>query len=449
MRYRKWIAGVLGLTGLSVLLLVVVPSGLSVNNPDRYTASVAFSTPLYAGKTGTVFTFTLSNVGSSGKMGSANITIPTANGGFTNASTGTPVVASGKTWTAAIVGGAVQLRATATNQAIAPGDSLSVAVTADAPTTAMAYTWATAAKESIDFTTSNFTNAGTDPVVTVTPADPASLTFSVQPNDAQPPPCSAPLVCAITISVLDVDQYGNPEAGVDVRIKVDPTTGSGLLSGSECDANGLCTKQADASGVATFTDLTMNAIATNYRLLAASGPTVGILPEATQDSALFNIANQVRKCNGNSCSVRGQDQFDDITATVTGVNGNVSIALENKNATNSDACPITTPVGNLYTVNPTGTVSDGATLEISGKTLHKSNGGGVGTSFVCKNMGTNPDGTITPFHVVEFCNKTIPKNKPPCLVKLSGNGQGDLFFDMLVAYDPVTKKFDPTGYNGH
>ena len=82
-----------------------------------------------------------------------------------------------------------------------------------------------------------------------------------------------------------------------------------------------------------------------------------------------------------------------------------------------------------------------------GQCFHKNNGGGVGTSFLCKNSGPDTD-----FHVVPACSQTKPKSTPPCYVKLSGNGQGDIFFDILVAVTTApdgTKTFDPTGYNGH
>ena len=276
-----------------------------------------------------------------------------------------------------------------------------------------------------------------------------SLTFTQQPNDAQPgpPPCSG-FICTIVTKLTDLDQFGNPEVGVNVTLVVDPATnpGNDFLSGSECTPAGVCTQQADASGVATFSDLYMHVISTKYKLSASSGPTVGSSAPATAISNYFNVANQVKSCAG-SCNVHAVDTFDDITATATGVTGQISIALENKSPTQAQACPITVPVGNLYTVNPTGTVSSGATLEVSGRSFHKNNGGGVGTSFLCKNSGPDTD-----FHVVPACSQTKPKSTPPCYVKLSGNGQGDIFFDILVAVTTApdgTKTFDPTGYNGH
>jgi hypothetical protein len=547
MRYRAWFLGASGIATLVVVLLVVVPSALSVGGPDEYTASIS-PTTVVAG-TGTIYTLTITDSGSTGKMGAANITIPS---GYTGATFGTPTTSSGKTWTASISSGVVQLRAATNGQVISPGDTVSVVVTtANALTVTGSYTWATAANEAIDFSGIAFTRTGNDPAVTVTPgplhhfnfanisariagtpfgvtvtardsfgnlkydypdgstgalsglgnsplplpigtppvynnpltftagvasgnvtaylasntsqlivnsggksgsttfivqpADPALLTFTQQPNDAQPnpPTCVSPFVCVIATAVKDLDQYGNPEAGVNVTLVVDPANnpGSDSLSGSEC-TGGSCVQQADASGIATFSDLTTHVIATKYKLKATSGPTVGISAPATVTSNYFNVANQVKDCSG-PCNANAQDQFDTINATATGVNGNLSITLESTAPSNSQTCSeITQQVGNFFTVNPTDPGSS-PTLEVTGTLFHKNNKTGVGNSFVCKNSG--PD---TAFVVVPSCSHTKPKNDPPCLVKLSGNGAGDIFFDMLVKY-LGNGNFDPTGIGGH
>src|SRR6266516_2452829 len=165
MRYRAWFLGAFGLAAVVVLLLVLVPSAMSVGGPDEYTAAIS-PTTVVAG-TGQTYTLTIADSGSSGKMCSANITIPS---GYTGATVGTPTTSSGKTWTASISAGVVQLRAATNGKVISPGDSVSVLVsTANALTVTGSYTWTTAANEAIDFTGTAFTNAGTDPAVTVTP----------------------------------------------------------------------------------------------------------------------------------------------------------------------------------------------------------------------------------------------------------------------------------------
>jgi hypothetical protein len=298
-------------------------------------------------------------------------------------------------------------------------------------------------------TANNGSITGTSNTFTVQPADPALLTFTQQPNDTQPnpPACSGSAVCQIATKVQDLDFFGNPEVGVAVNVQLDPANNPGgdtlkALTAGECTGGGVCTRNADSNGVATFTDLTLQNVAINYKLKATSGPTVSPPgpPTATQISAFFNVAQTVTKCNGNNCSANATDTFDNITATATGVGGNLSIAIEPKNVTsNGTQCVITNQVGNLVTVNPTGPVS-GATLEVTGTLLHKNNKGGLGNIIFCKNSGPN-----TPFHTVPQCSQTKPKNSPPCLKKLSGNGQGDVFFDLIVVATPDPNPNNPPG----
>src|SRR6266487_3426817 len=164
MRYRAWFLGAFGLAAVVVLLLVLVPSAMSVGGPDEYTAAIS-PTTVVAG-TGQTYTLTIADSGSSGKMGSANITIPS---GYTGATVGTPTTSSGKTWTAAISTGVVQLRAASNGQVLSPGDSVSVGVTANAPTLTASYPWTTAANSAVDFSGTTFPNAGSEPAVTVPP----------------------------------------------------------------------------------------------------------------------------------------------------------------------------------------------------------------------------------------------------------------------------------------
>lgn len=552
MRLRAILLAASGLATMVVLLLVLVPSAFAVG-PNEYTASISPNS-VVAGS-GQTYTLTFTNSGTSGLLSAANATIP---GGFTSASVGVPTTSSGNTWTASIVSGVVQLRAANNGQRLSPGATVSVGVTATAPTVTSPQggpgsTWATAANSAIDFSGTAFTRTGTDPVVLVTPAaldhfnfapvgqqvagvsfgitvtaidifgnfkydysgsgtltglvaapngtppvynnpltitngtgtgsvtaydannpnvtgdvstlnvssggksgsttftvqpaDPFSLTFTQQPNDAQPnpPTCSNPFVCLIATKVKNLDQYGNPEVGVNVTLVLDPANNQlgASLAGSEC-TNGSCVQAADGSGIATFSDLTVSVIKTSYKLLASSGPTVGSSAPATATSNFFNIANQVKSCNGNgNCSASASDPFTSITATATGVNGNLSIAIETTLPLSGQMCPeITQQVGNIATVNPTDPGAN-PTLEITGTLFHKNNGAGVGNAFICKNSGPGTD-----FHVVQMCNKTVPKYTRPCLVKLSGNGQGDIFFDLLVAYDVLHHTFDPSPVGG-
>ena len=281
--------------------------------------------------------------------------------------------------------------------------------------------------ETTTITAADGTATGTSGSFTVQTADPAKLTFSLQPNDTQQfsngPSCNSPAVCLIATTIHNEDAFGNLEVNVPVKVTLGQNPGGDVLDGrtnGECSA-GTCTATTNGNGDASFTDLTMQKIATGYTLLASSGPTTTQSgpPTATQESGLFNVAQTVKKCNG-SCTASASDKFDNITATASGLSGNLSITIETAGLPTS--CGITTQVGNLVTVNPTNPTNS-PTLEISGALLHKSNGGGVGNAKICKDSGPG-----TPFHQVPMCNKS----DPPCLKKLSGNGQGDIFFDLLV-----------------
>ena len=196
---------------------------------------------------------------------------------------------------------------------------------------------------------------------------------------------------------------------------------------------GQCPHQPATFGTAE--NLKINNLGVGYTLAAQSPDTS---PTATVFSNPFNIANAVTPCSGN-CKSTAVDQFDNITATATGLSGKLSITMINANP----ACAgISTQVGSFDTVNPTNPTGSSPTLEITGTLVHRSNKGGIGNTVICKNTGPG-----MPLHPVQLCTKT--KNVPPCLAKLSGNGQGDVFFDLIAKYNPVTGQFDPGIVGGH
>ena len=114
-------------------------------------------------------------------------------------------------------------------------------------------------------------------------------------------------MCVIVATKLkDLDQYGNPEVGVNVTLVVDPATnpGNDFLSGSECTRAGMCTSRRTTTGIATFCDCTMHVIATSTR----SRPRAAQSGLRSRDGGqhLFNIARPVKSCNGN-CNVNAID----------------------------------------------------------------------------------------------------------------------------------------------
>ena len=282
---------------------------------------------------------------------------------------------------------------------------------------------------------------------TVNPNSPFRLSFAsadagVQPTDTA---CKVVSVCpatnpptnVINTAVYDEDVFGNPEIGVNVKISIGTNAGSpaGTLTGTAIKATG-------SNGVATFgtpENLQIDNLGVGYTLKAES-PSVS--PTASIFSNLFNIANAVKSCNGN-CQVKAVDQFDDITASATGLSGKLSITMENKSIVGQ--CPGVTgnQAGNIDTINPTNPTNS-PTLEVTGTLVRRNNGGGgVGNFTFCKNMGGN-----TPFHPVQKCKDTNPANTPPCLKSLTGAGQGSVSFDLLVKAIPDPQNpgqwiFDP------
>src|SRR5262249_2809407 len=143
------------------------PTYVADANPVRnYSATVSPTTDT-AGHVLSSYTLTVKNETSSDQdLGSVNVTVPT---GYTTVVLGSVTASSGKTWTAALSLSVIQLRSNSNPNRLAPGESVSVALTVTAPCTAGSYTWTTAARQSTDFSGStNFTLVGSDPTVTIT-----------------------------------------------------------------------------------------------------------------------------------------------------------------------------------------------------------------------------------------------------------------------------------------
>jgi len=278
---------------------------------------------------------------------------------------------------------------------------------------------------------------GTSDPFQVVPGDPYRLSFDPADGGQQPvdTKCSttgtpAKPVCPasnagstiILVKVYDEDQFGNPEVGKNVKISIGTNAGT-----PPSTLGGTTVKAADANGIATFgatENLNINFVGTGYTLKAES-PDVS--PTASTFSNEFNIANAVKSCNG-SCTASASDVTDaSITATID-LTGLLSITIQ----PSGECSAIANPTSKLVTVNPTGAAT--GNLVVSGRFLHQNNAGGIGNYVLCKNSGPGTD-----FHQVFACG---PKQGPPCYTKLSGNGQGDVFFEIIAkrnndgTYDP-------------
>jgi hypothetical protein len=175
-RMAAALAGVVALT--LVLGALTGPAAGAATSTKFYTATVT-PTSSIAGGTAT-YTFTIGNSSTSTQLlGSGNITVAA---GFTSVTVGAVTPPPGKVWTATLVAGVITLRnpGPGSTSRLAPGESVSVLVTATAPTACGSFTWTTAAKQSNDFngTGNDFVRVGADPTIEITGCGLASIVLS-------------------------------------------------------------------------------------------------------------------------------------------------------------------------------------------------------------------------------------------------------------------------------
>jgi hypothetical protein len=252
----------------------------------------------------------------------------------------------------------------------------------------------------------------------VAPGPLATLSFLTNPTDALP---NTPLTPPVQVKA--VDAFGNPRSspvtlGLCTASTTPPCPNPAPLVYPTGSLSGNPTQTTDATtGITTWGGLSVNAVGPGYRLLATSGSV-----SAVGDP--FNIVNEISLCTG-SCTVHAQSANTDVTVT-----GTVSVSLSvTLSASPGNLCGMgTTSIGDLITINPVG---GSGVFDVTGL-FHSPGGntGGVPHYTLCKDRG--PD---TTFHTIPLCKDT--GNVPPCLLKLNGNGTGDLQFEALItATDP-------------
>jgi hypothetical protein len=121
--------------------------GSATTSTKYYTVTISPSTAP-AGSTYNATLVLRNSTQSTQSFGSANVTKPT---GFTLTAAGPASPPAGKTWNVSIVSGVLQLRAATNVDALTPGQSVSVPVTATVPCSLGTYTWTTVVKQSNDF----------------------------------------------------------------------------------------------------------------------------------------------------------------------------------------------------------------------------------------------------------------------------------------------------------
>jgi hypothetical protein len=233
-------------------------------------------------------------------LGSANIQVDSA---FSNVSAS--VSAPGWYVTQPVVGGLVELRnsGSGTTFALAPGQSITVSIVADTPTSTGAYNWNTAVKQSNDFsgTGNDFTISGSQPQVLV--GFPDHLVFSAQPSDVQVTTTggSTYYLCpAPAVQIVAADGTPVTVGSATVTLVADTTFGDPKLGGTT-------TVGADA-GLATFGSSTCGSgvyaqrLGSGYQLAATATWSYGsyrVSLTTPQDSSAFDVVQVLKVCQSN------------------------------------------------------------------------------------------------------------------------------------------------------
>ncbi|HZT90558.1 MAG TPA: hypothetical protein VFA05_00815, partial [Gaiellaceae bacterium] len=127
--------------------------------------------------------------------------------------------------------------------------------------------------------------------ISVSPASPYALRFTQQPTEAQVNAKINALLPTPGVAVQVVDSYGNLASNTSVHLVIGANPGSGSL-------NGTTTQPTNATGTATFADLTINKVGIGYTVVATAPPT----GSTTQTSVGFTIAQTVDACTGSTCT---------------------------------------------------------------------------------------------------------------------------------------------------
>ena len=225
------------------------------------------------------------------------------------------------------------------------------------------------------------------PTTTITPIlPPASLTFDA-PNGAQPAEFTK-VGTAINgtsggVKVYVTDQCQRPVADgttVTMSIGTDPTSTGPT---DHATLGGLLTKTT-SSGVATFSDLTIDRTSSDYQLRADAGVATGL-------SAKFAISNTDPNCD--PCEAT----FDNGTSTVSAPAHTVLII-----ETNFDCADVSNPIAGTVRIVPPTT---GAQAIVFQDTIAYPISGPYP---FCK----TPDRSTTP-HQVQTCHATVNPSTPP------------------------------------
>jgi hypothetical protein len=270
----------------AALVLVASPAAQAHGNKRVFSLVVApGSVPAGAQ---TALTATLKNRSTYEKLGSADITVPS---GLTGVSVADPPGYA----TATLSGGVIKVH----DAKLAPGKSLTIAISATTPCSAGALAWsATAYPLTLDVGASRLTTTVTGAcalrfVAGHTPADArVGQTITASPYDPAGP--------VLQVEVIDGGGSRVTSSTATISLARGPSAGSGTLSGT--------TSAAASAGVASFGSPSINAPGT-YSLTASSAG----LTSATSSS--FRVDQVAVPC------------IEDVTCTATLANGQTTFGV--------------------------------------------------------------------------------------------------------------------------
>jgi hypothetical protein len=165
------------------------------------------------------------------------------------------------------------------------------------------------------------------------PSTVAAVTFTQQPAQTKVGATIDASTVPAGVRVELTDAHDNPVSGATVTIAIDRNPGGGTLAGT-------LSRTSDASGIATFSDLSIGALGVGYTLRATTGA-------VSATSVPFVIATSVSSCSVvchvSASSSNSTTVIVDSTGTRSGQQ--LGIALLASSAPPSAACPGFTPRG--------------------------------------------------------------------------------------------------------
>src|SRR5215469_600980 len=376
------------------------------------------------------FSFAISNEASTQQLGSVKITVPS--GFVITAAPGAATVTSGS--------------ALFTNLAVQPAGQTTLSVTATAPCGGGSYTWGMEVKQSNDFSGppgNDFQlDTATSTPLSGTATGTCSLVFSGEPAATAAGQVITTGVNSsggpVQVEVLDGTGVVAANSTAPITVGLSSNPGSGSLSGT--------TTVNASAGVASFTDLSINAAGVGYTLLATS-PGIASATSSPPFAIYGSLGGCSSSCSG---SASGKTTAASVTTSSGAAGDLLGVGLGGVSYTcNSTYQPVSDPV-NVQLLDATGNPLSGqftAVLTIFKSTVQASGHPGASTWQVCY-ADTSPFQTRTgipngntmiggvPYStgLLPDCSST---QLAPCVKARNKDNAGDVIITILAAGDLV------------